>query len=171
MLSITGEAITAALENAVSHFPALEPRFPQVSNISFDLNSSAPSHSRVTNIHIGHEALNPTQSYRVVVGDYMARGKLDFHSLHATSSGGTAREIVAADEGLQIYELILRFFKAPEEFESPSWSSSSSSSPSSEENGGEEGEDRVEIEQPHLNLRKIFPRIDGRIRILGADAS
>lgn len=46
----------------------------------------------------------------------MARGKEGFVSLPATSAGGTAKEIVPADGGLQVFELILRFFKAPEEF-------------------------------------------------------
>ena len=72
---------------------------------------------------------------------------LDFISLHTTSAGGTAREIVAADEGLQIYELILRFFIAPNEF----------------------GEEQVQTEKSHPNLRRISPRIEGRIRIVDFD--
>ena len=72
----------------------------------------------MTNIRIGGEALNPAKFYCLVTGDYMARGKLGFVSLHAISAGGTAKEIVSADNGLQIYELIFRYFTAPEEFAS-----------------------------------------------------
>ena len=100
----------------MSLYPALEGRFPQVSNISFDLNPSRPPNSRLTSIRIGEEALNPTATYRLATRDYMARGKDGFVSLIATSAGGMAKEIVSADDGLRIYELVLRYFTAPEEF-------------------------------------------------------
>lgn len=116
VLSVTGEKIQDALENAVSLYPALEGRFPQVSNISFDLNPSRSPNSRLTSIRIGEEALNPTAIYRLATRDYMARGKDGFTSLLATSAGGAAKEIVSADDGLRIYELVLRYFTAPEEF-------------------------------------------------------
>lgn len=116
MLSVTGEAIRDALENAVSLYPALEGRFPQVSNISFDLNPSRPPNRRLSTIRIGGEALNPTALYRLATRDYMARGKDGFVSLLATSAGGAAKEIVPADDGLRIYELVLRFFTTPEDF-------------------------------------------------------
>lgn len=116
VLSLTGAAISEALENAVSLYPALEPRFPQLSNISFVLNSSRPPKSRLTDIRIGNQALDPAKLYRLTTTDYIARGKLDFKSLMGTPFGGTAELLVAADEGLEIYELILRYFLAPEEF-------------------------------------------------------
>lgn len=116
MLSVTGKEIRDALENAVSLYPALEGRFPQVSNISFDFNPSRPPNSRLTTIRIGGEALDPTAFYRLATRDYMARGKDGFVSLLATSAGGAAKEIVSADDGLRIYELVLRFFTAPEDF-------------------------------------------------------
>lgn len=36
--------------------------------------------------------------------------------MRSTSVGGVAKELVTADEGLLIYELVLRCFLAPEEF-------------------------------------------------------
>ena len=149
VLSVTGQAIRDALENAVSLYPALEGRFPQVSNISVDFNASLPPNRRLVTICIGGEALNPTASYRLATRDYMARGKDGFASLLATSAGGTAEEIVPADDGLRIYELVLRFFTMPEEFAdiftvnfdsysemevSGSWSNNSAASASSSSN-------------------------------------
>jgi 5'-nucleotidase len=75
VLKVTGKAIREALENGVSNYPALEGRFPQVSNITFEADYSKPPHSRVTNVTIGEEPVDETREYVLATRGYMGRGK------------------------------------------------------------------------------------------------
>lgn len=75
MLKVTGKAIFDALENGVSNYPALEGRFPQVSNITFEANYSKPPHSRISNVTIGEEPLDEKREYVLATRGYMGRGK------------------------------------------------------------------------------------------------
>ena len=53
VLRVNGRALLDALENSVSLVPALEGRFPQVSNIVFEFNADRPAGSRVLWVNIG----------------------------------------------------------------------------------------------------------------------
>lgn len=75
VLKVTGKAIFGALENGVSNFPALEGRFPQVSNIVFEVDYSKPPHSRIQNVTIGDEPLDEHREYVLATRGYMGRGK------------------------------------------------------------------------------------------------
>ena len=75
VLKVTGKAIREALENGVSNYPALEGRFPQVSNITFEADYSKLPHSRVTNVTIGEEPVDETREYVLATRGYMGRGK------------------------------------------------------------------------------------------------
>jgi len=75
VLQVTGKAILGALENGVSNYPALEGRFPQVSNIRFEVDYSKPPHSRISNVTIGDEPLDMKREYKLATRGYMGRGK------------------------------------------------------------------------------------------------
>lgn len=75
VMKVTGKAIFDALENGVSNYPALEGRFPQVSNISFETDYSKPPHSRIQNVMIGEEPLDEKREYVLATRGYMGRGK------------------------------------------------------------------------------------------------
>jgi 5'-nucleotidase len=79
VLKVTGKAIREALENGVSSYPALEGRFPQVSNISFEVDYSRAPHSRVQNVMIGEEPVDETREYILATRGYMGRGKGTYH--------------------------------------------------------------------------------------------
>ncbi|XP_075233832.1 mannosylglucosyl-3-phosphoglycerate phosphatase isoform X2 [Lycorma delicatula] len=76
LLEVTGSEILVALENAVSQYPKLEGRFPQVAGIGFGFDSTMPPGSRVdpTLVRIGDEYLIPTQSYKLATKSYLYSG-------------------------------------------------------------------------------------------------
>lgn len=75
VMQVTGRQIWDALENGVSNYPALEGRFPQVSNITFETDYSQPPHKRVVSVSIGEEPLDESREYKLVTRGYMGRGK------------------------------------------------------------------------------------------------
>ena len=75
MLKVTGKAIREALENGVSNYPALEGRFPQVSNIRFEVDYSKPPGSRVQIASIGDDLIDDAREYVLATRGYMGSGK------------------------------------------------------------------------------------------------
>jgi 5'-nucleotidase len=75
VLKVTGKAIFGALENGVSNYPALEGRFPQVSNITFEVDYSKTPQSRIQNVTVGGEPLDEKREYVLATRGYMGRGK------------------------------------------------------------------------------------------------
>jgi len=78
VLKVTGKQIFDALENGVSNYPALEGRFPQVSNIFFETDYSKPPQKRIGNVRIGGEPLDEAREYVLATRGYMGRGKGTF---------------------------------------------------------------------------------------------
>jgi 5'-nucleotidase len=75
VLVVTGKAIFGALENGVSSYPALEGRFPQVSNITFEVDYRKPPNARVRNVTVGDEPIDMKKEYKLATRGYMGRGK------------------------------------------------------------------------------------------------
>ena len=80
LLRVTAKAIWDALENSVSMYPALEGRFPQVSNIVFEFDPKKPRGERVLSMSIGGEPYEPEKKYVLATRGYMGRGKGEFIS-------------------------------------------------------------------------------------------
>ncbi|KAH8670125.1 5'-nucleotidase [Tricladium varicosporioides] len=110
VIKVTGKAILDALENSVSQYPALEGRFPQVSNIEFEFDPSKPPHARVKYVKIGGTPLNYEKIYVLVTRGYMARGKDGFTSLLVKSEGGEAEEVVSEENGMLISMMLRQYF-------------------------------------------------------------
>jgi 5'-nucleotidase, C-terminal domain len=110
VLKVTGKALSESLENSVSLVPALEGRFPQVSNIIFEYDPKLPAGSRVRWIKVNGEDLNLGGEYVLATRGYMARGKDGFDSLLAQSEGGTAVEIVSEENGVLISTILRQYF-------------------------------------------------------------
>lgn len=114
VLKAPGHAIISALENSVSTYPALEGRFPQVSNIQFTFNPSLPPGERIANptanVKIGGEYIVLDKHYKLATRDYMARGKDGFDSLLMKSEGGELDEIVSTENGILISMLLRQYF-------------------------------------------------------------
>lgn len=110
VLRLKGRAIREALQNGVSELPALEGRFPQVSNISFKFSLSSPKGSRVSNITVGGASLEDERFYCLATRGYMARGKDGYTSLLPTSEGGEAEELVSEEAGVLISTILRQYF-------------------------------------------------------------
>lgn len=110
VLRISGKAILEALENSVCLVPALEGRFPQVSNIQFAYNPHLAPGSRVTWTKIQEEPLDLNKSYTMATRGYMGRGKDGYDSLLVRSEGGEAEEIVSEENGILISMVLRQYF-------------------------------------------------------------
>ncbi|KAK9414502.1 putative Flagellar associated protein [Seiridium unicorne] len=110
VIRVTGQAIWDALENGVSQYPALEGRFPQVSNIKFTFDGSKPTGSRILKATIGDGPIDMEKKYVLVTRGYMGRGKDGFDSLLIQSEGGTAEEIVSEENGILISMMLRQYF-------------------------------------------------------------
>ena len=110
VLRISGKAILEALENSVSLVPALEGRFPQVSNIQFAYNPDLRPGSRVIWTKIHGEPLELKSSYTMATRGYMGRGKDGYHSLLVRSEGGEAEEVVSEENGILISMVLRQYF-------------------------------------------------------------
>ncbi|KAF2800644.1 Metallo-dependent phosphatase [Melanomma pulvis-pyrius CBS 109.77] len=110
VMKVTGQAIWDALENGVSNYPALEGRFPQVSNIVFETDYSQPPNSRICCASIGGEALDPAREYVLATRGYMGRGKDGYTSLLIEEEGGKAVEIVSEENGVLISTILRQYF-------------------------------------------------------------
>lgn len=110
VLRVTGKAILDALENSVSLVPALEGRYPQVSNIRFAYNPSLPSGSRVQWVKIHNQTLDHDKIYVLATRGYMSRGKDGFTSLLVRSEGGAAEETVSEENGMLISMILRQYF-------------------------------------------------------------
>ena len=62
-----------ALENSVSQVPALEGRFPILSNIYMTYNPKAESGKRVRMVTVGHQEVDPEKKYVLATRGYMAK--------------------------------------------------------------------------------------------------
>ncbi|CAD6592090.1 MAG: hypothetical protein ASARMPREDX12_005652 [Alectoria sarmentosa] len=110
VLRINGKAILEALENSVCLVPALEGRFPQVSNIHFAYNPNLAPGSRVTWTKINGKPLDVDKSYVMATRGYMSRGKDGYDSLLVRSEGGNAEEIVSEENGILISMVLRQYF-------------------------------------------------------------
>jgi len=110
MVRATGKDILAALENGVSMYPALEGRFPQVSNIHFTFDPSKPPNQRVQSVSIGDAPLDEKKEYKLVTREYTVQGGDGFGSLKTTERGGRTTYLVDEENGHLLSMLLRQYF-------------------------------------------------------------
>ena len=110
VISCTGRQIVEALENGVYTYPALEGRFPQVSNIEFTFDPSKPAGQRCSDVKIRAQPIQADKDYKLATRDYMVRGKDGFTSLMLEGKGGTAKSIVSDEGGLLVSMILQQYF-------------------------------------------------------------
>ncbi|KAI2618249.1 Metallo-dependent phosphatase [Hypoxylon sp. NC1633] len=110
VIKVTGQAIWDALENGISQYPALEGRFPQVSNIAFSFDARRPAGSRIVSATVGGGPIDMARKYVLVTRGYMARGKDGYDSLLIQEEGGEAEEIVSEENGILISMMLRQYF-------------------------------------------------------------
>ncbi|PKS06028.1 hypothetical protein jhhlp_007862 [Lomentospora prolificans] len=112
LLKAKGQAILDALENGVSLYPALEGRFPQVSNIRFTFDPKKPVGSRIVAAQIGGNDIDLEREYLLATRGYMGRGKDGYTSLLVEDAGGEIEEIVSEENGILISAMLRQYFMA-----------------------------------------------------------
>ena len=110
VILVTGAQLRGALENGLSLYPALEGRFPQVSNINFTFDPSLPRGSRITKLSVDGKPLDPEHKYKLATRGYMGRGKDGYDDLLVASEGGTCKEIVNEENGVLISTILRQYF-------------------------------------------------------------
>ncbi|KAI1434211.1 Metallo-dependent phosphatase [Xylaria sp. CBS 124048] len=110
VIKVTGQAIWDALENSLSLYPALEGRFPQVSNINFKYDARKPPFSRIVSASINGDPLDLTKKYSLATRGYMGRGKDGYTSLLVESEGGVAEELVSEENGILLSMMLRQYF-------------------------------------------------------------
>lgn len=73
-LKVKGSDIQAALENGTASYPEPSGGFPQISGISFKIDTSAAKGNRVHSVLIGGKALDPEATYTLATNDFTAVG-------------------------------------------------------------------------------------------------
>ena len=71
---VSGQTIVDALENGVSEIEEGAGRFPQVAGMSFSVDASAEPGSRISDVMVGGEPIDPEATYKVVSNNYVRGG-------------------------------------------------------------------------------------------------
>ncbi|PNS15083.1 3-hydroxyisobutyryl-CoA hydrolase, mitochondrial [Sphaceloma murrayae] len=110
MISTPGSAIWAALEHGVSKYPALEGRFPQVSNITYTFDPSKPPGSRLLDVKIGETVLDHQKDYKLVTRAYTVSGGDGFDCLKLKEKGGPSTYLIDEENGHLTSTLLRQYF-------------------------------------------------------------
>jgi 5'-nucleotidase len=78
VVAVSGAVVRQALENGVSKLPASAGQFPQISGMTMAVDARAPAGSRVTQVLVNGQPLDPARTYSVAITDYMLGGGDDY---------------------------------------------------------------------------------------------
>ena len=73
-IEITGADILAALEHGLTDTPNEAGKFPQIAGMTVKYDSSKEAGSKVTEVLVNGEALDPNKTYSLATNDFMAIG-------------------------------------------------------------------------------------------------
>jgi 5'-nucleotidase len=110
VIRIPGASIKKALENGISKLPAFEGRFPHVSNIFYEYDSSLPAGNRIVSCKINGEDLVPDKKYTMATRYYMVSGRDGYEDL--TPEHGGAEIIVDEENGILITMILRQYFSS-----------------------------------------------------------
>ncbi|KAG9946451.1 Metallo-dependent phosphatase, partial [Aureobasidium melanogenum] len=110
VIKVKGQQLLEALQNGVSKYPALDGRFPQVSNISFTFDPSRNSHDRIVAVQIGGKLLDVNQEYSLATRDFMVKGGDGYTCFRTQSKGGPAISVVDEENGIILSMLLRQHF-------------------------------------------------------------
>jgi 2',3'-cyclic-nucleotide 2'-phosphodiesterase (5'-nucleotidase family) len=73
-VEVPGRVVLQALNSGVSKLPATAGQFPQVSGLTMRVEPAAPVGSRVQDVRVHGEPLDPNKRYTVAIADFMLSG-------------------------------------------------------------------------------------------------
>lgn len=122
-IRLSGRLIREALEHGVSAVGQEEGRFPQVSGLAFTYSVSAPPGSRIREVFINCEVLDPDKDYIVATNDFMAAGgdgyKTFSRAVTTSDDEEAGGKIVYNDSGSWLKDVVVDYIKKHREI-SPS---------------------------------------------------
>lgn len=105
-IAITGRVVLEALNAGVSGLPVASGRFPQVSGLTYHVERSAQTGSRVRDVLVGGKPLDLDREYTVALPDYILEGG-DGYTMFAS-----AKRIVSPEAGHLIVTALERYLTA-----------------------------------------------------------
>ncbi len=103
MVQVTGRVLLQALNSGVSKLPLAAGQFPQVSGMTFVVDTHAPIGSRVRDVLVAGEPLDPSKPYTVALPDFVLKGG-DAYSMFA---GQTV--LVGPESGSLLVQVVGRY--------------------------------------------------------------
>ncbi len=97
LLEVKGSVIKEAIENGIKSLPEVSGAYSHVAGMTFSYDESKEPGSRVTEILIGGDTLNPDKLYKLVTNDFLAAGGDEYSMLSEAKilgEFGTLDEIV-----------------------------------------------------------------------------
>jgi 2',3'-cyclic-nucleotide 2'-phosphodiesterase (5'-nucleotidase family) len=73
-VELSGADLVAALENGVSEVEKTAGRFPQISGATYKYDPSAAAGSRILEVTVGGQPLDPAKMYVVAINDFIGGG-------------------------------------------------------------------------------------------------
>ncbi|BFT29146.1 5'-nucleotidase C-terminal domain-containing protein [Alteromonas sp. D210916BOD_24] len=73
-LTLTGRQVVQALEEGVSQYETNKGGFPHVSGLSYTFNPNLDVMSRVTNVLVGQQPIQPDTNYKIITSHFLADG-------------------------------------------------------------------------------------------------
>jgi len=77
-VAMPGRVVLEALNAGVSRLPAAAGMFPQVSGLTMTVDRTAPVGSRVREVRVNGQPLDPNRTYTVAMPDYILKGGDDY---------------------------------------------------------------------------------------------
>lgn len=77
-VQVSGRVLLEALNRGVSKLPAVAGQFPQVSGMRMTVDRSAPPASRVRDVTVNGQPLDPARSYTLAIPDFVLKGGDDY---------------------------------------------------------------------------------------------
>ncbi len=120
-IRLTGQQLREALEHGVSGLKNGAGRFPQVSGLSFTYSRSAPVGSRVSEIWVQGQPLDPGKAYVVATNDFLAAGGDGYLTFGAALKSGegyreqggalTNTNLAYCNPGAWLRDLVIDYLK------------------------------------------------------------
>jgi 5'-nucleotidase len=102
-VSVSGRTLLAALNHGVASLPAVAGQFPQVSGLTMRVDPLAVPGSRVSDVRVGGQPLDPEQTYTLAIPDYVLNGGDDY----AMFAG--ARVLISPEDGNTIAAVLEKY--------------------------------------------------------------
>ncbi len=106
-LEVPGAIILEALEHGYRGLPEAEGGFLHTSNLKISIDTSKPAGSRVSDVSVGGEPLDPAKIYTLATNDFMGRGGDGFRMLRKGKSliNASSAKLMANDVMVHVRNL------------------------------------------------------------------